>query len=75
MKKRSRLIFIIAGMLLSSCASSRPLSPVVLPKPTQPTGTTELDNNIKDIEKSLKKVSSDVEKLQKLFEDLQGVPR
>jgi hypothetical protein len=62
-------------MLLSSCASSRPLSPPVLPKPPTSSGTIELDNNIKDIEKSLKRVVDDVDKLQKLFEDLQGISR
>ena len=57
-------------MLLSSCAASKKTStPQILPKPVVSNRTQELDNNIKDIEKSLKLVSDDVDKLQQLLQD------
>jgi hypothetical protein len=72
MKSRSRLIFVILGILLASCTTPKAYSPPAIPKPPVPVGTIELDHNIKDIEKAIMYVSNDVDKLQKLVENMQG---
>ena len=65
----------LLALLLSSCTTSRPLSPVALPKPSQATATGALDNNIKDIEQSLNCIVANVDRLQKLIEELQASPK
>jgi hypothetical protein len=64
-------MFVVVGLLLSACAtrSRLPLySPVVVPPPAH--NTNSLGGNIDDIDNSLKKASSEIDRIKILIDSI-----
>ena len=71
MKLGSKLIFIILGLLLSSCAKDKAQSlsaPISVPPPSS--DTSSLGNNINELDTALKKASSQIERIKILINSI-----
>ena len=71
MRLGSKLMFIIACLLVSSCATSKRSllsAPVATPPPVHDTGS--LGHNIDDLDNALKKASSQVDRIKILIDSI-----